>query len=456
MMEQARGKRAAVIQHEAVETLGGNFTTVLEEAGFRLIPVPLYREAPTFERLDVPDLAEVDLIVALGGPMSANDDLPALRQEMDYLRAAATGNPPTPVLGICLGAQLLSRALGGEVQPTGGYQFGLRKIDVTAAGAADPVFREIAVPLVPTLHGERFTVPGAGTLLAEGTMLRRDGAYVRFPMAFRYGMAYGFQFEPQLTLERVARLEPGAGRRLRADGRPLRPGRGGGAQPARVHRLRPALRVPDGAHAAGVPAAYARVSGSAGADDPDGLAIPRQVCALLHAFDRPWWVAGGWAVDLFLGRRTRPHKDIEIALYRHDQSALQEHLAGWNLRKVVDHRRVPWLPGEALTLPVHEIHGRGPDGQALEILLNEHDRGRWMFRRDPGITRPAKLVGGRSTDGMPFLRPEIVLLYKSRDAAPDDHADFERATSLMDPESRAWLREALRRHVPGHRWQYDL
>ena len=42
-MEQARGKRAAVIQHEAVETLGGNFTTVLEEAGFRLIPVPLYR-----------------------------------------------------------------------------------------------------------------------------------------------------------------------------------------------------------------------------------------------------------------------------------------------------------------------------------------------------------------------------------------------------------------------------
>ena len=44
-MEQARGKRAAVIQHEAVETLGGNFTTVLEEAGFRLIPVPLYRGA---------------------------------------------------------------------------------------------------------------------------------------------------------------------------------------------------------------------------------------------------------------------------------------------------------------------------------------------------------------------------------------------------------------------------
>ena len=202
-MEQARGKRAAVIQHEAVETLGGNFTTVLEEAGLRLIPVPLYREASAFERLDAPDLAEIDLVVALGGPMSANDDLPALRQEMDYLRSATTGSPPTPVLGICLGAQLLSRALGGEVAPTGGYQFGLRKIDVTAAGAADPVFREIAVPLVPTLHGERFTVPDGGELLAEGTMLRRDGAWLRFPMAFRYGLSYGFQFEPQLTLDEL-------------------------------------------------------------------------------------------------------------------------------------------------------------------------------------------------------------------------------------------------------------
>ena len=262
-MEQARGKRAAVIQHEAVETLGRNFTTVLEEAGFRLIPVPLYREAPGFERLDAPDLAEIDLIVALGGPMSANDDLPALRQEMEYLRAAATGSPPTPVLGICLGAQLLSRALGGKVAPTGGYQFGLRKIDVTAAGAADPVFREIAVPLVPTLHGERFTVPDGGALLAEGTMLRRDGAWLRFPMAFRYGALLRLPVRAAAHPGRAARLEPGAGRRLRADGRPFRPGRGIGAQPARVHRLRPALRAADGAHAAGVSAAFAGVSADA-------------------------------------------------------------------------------------------------------------------------------------------------------------------------------------------------
>ena len=200
-------KHSVIIQHIAVETLGGNFTGLLHEAGFKLTTVPVYAGAPDFAAFDAPHLSEVDLIVSLGGPMSANDNYPALIQEIAYLREAATGDvgnrPPTPVVGICLGAQLLSRALGGAVAPTGGYQFGLRKIDITAAGAADPVFSQIEIPLVPTLHGEQFTVPPQATLLAEGTMLRRDGAYVRFPMAFRYGTSYAFQFEPQLTLDEL-------------------------------------------------------------------------------------------------------------------------------------------------------------------------------------------------------------------------------------------------------------
>ena len=200
-------RHAVIIQHIAVETLGANFTGLLHDAGFSITTVPLYASAPEFKTFDAPDLSEVDLIVSLGGPMSANDNYPALIQEMQYLRDAATGSlgaaPPTPVVGICLGAQLLSRALGGAVAPTGGYQFGLRKIDITAEGATDPVFSNIATPLVPTLHGEQFTVPPDAVRLADGTMLRRDGAYVRFPMAFGYGLSYGFQFEPQLTWEEL-------------------------------------------------------------------------------------------------------------------------------------------------------------------------------------------------------------------------------------------------------------
>ena len=194
-------RRALVIQHIAVETLGANFSAVLADAGFATIPLlAAGAGSDGAGRFAPPAPAELDLIVSLGGPQSANDRNPALQQqEIEYLRAAAAGDPPVPVVGVCLGAQLLARALGGAVAATGGYQFGLRKIEVTAAGAADPAFREVAVPLVPTLHGERFSVPPGAALLATGTMLRRDGSYVCIPMAFRSGLSYGFQFEPQLT-----------------------------------------------------------------------------------------------------------------------------------------------------------------------------------------------------------------------------------------------------------------
>ena len=133
-------KRAVIIQHHPVETLGANFTAILRDGGFEIATVPVYEGAPDFADFDAPDVSDVDLVVALGGPMSANDNYSALIQEMAYLRAAATGDvgnrEPTPVVGICLGAQLLSRALGGAVAPTGGYQFGLRKI--TLPRAADP------------------------------------------------------------------------------------------------------------------------------------------------------------------------------------------------------------------------------------------------------------------------------------------------------------------------------
>lgn len=191
-------KKALIIRHAEPETLAANFSGVLEQHGFQLQPCNIFASAPAFDRFAPPPLKQVDLIVALGGPQSANDDYPAIHQEHAYLRRAMA--LAKPVLGICLGAQIMATALGGTVKPTGGYQFGLRKLDVTAAGDADPVFGQLAIPLAPTLHGECFSIPHGATRLAEAHMLCRDGSYRRINMAFRYGNAYGFQFEPQLTL----------------------------------------------------------------------------------------------------------------------------------------------------------------------------------------------------------------------------------------------------------------
>ena len=194
-------KRALIIRHHESETMGSNFRGILEHHDFEFIPCNIFESAPRYDAFDPPSLDEVDLIMAFGGPMSVNDDLPALHAERRYMREALAREKP--VFGVCLGAQMMATALGGTVEPSGGYQFGLRKIHVTAAGDSDPVFEKIATPLVPTLHGECFSVPEGAVKLAEADMLCRDGSFRRINMAFRYGLSYAFQFEPQLTLDEL-------------------------------------------------------------------------------------------------------------------------------------------------------------------------------------------------------------------------------------------------------------
>jgi hypothetical protein len=106
-----------------------------------------------------------------------------------------------------------------------------------------------------------------------------------------------------------------------------------------------------------------------------GFEVVRSVAGLFSTFRRPWYIAGGWALDLFLGRVTREHHDIDVAIFREDQHELRNHLEGWGFQKVVkrgNHVREAWDKHELLSLPVHEVHARGPGGDSeLEVLLNE-------------------------------------------------------------------------------------
>jgi hypothetical protein len=185
--------------------------------------------------------------------------------------------------------------------------------------------------------------------------------------------------------------------------------------------------------------------------------VPLKVLELLAGFDKAWFVAGGWAIDLFIGRVTRTHEDIEIAILRQDQLALQSYLTGWKFEKVIPGqkmRREKWNQQEWLALPVHEIHARNAasDPSALEILLNESSVDEWKFRRNLKITRPLSMIGLRSKDGIPYLNPEIVLLYKAKDPTRRDEADFENAVQILDTERKRWLKQALAVCHPGHRW----
>ena len=181
---------------------------------------------------------------------------------------------------------------------------------------------------------------------------------------------------------------------------------------------------------------------------------PQQVAALFQAFSGPWWVAGGWAIDLFIGRQTRPHEDIDIAVLRCDQHVVHDALPGWVLYAVDPPGTLrPWRRTETLPLSVNNIWCRpSPDEPwGLQVLLENADGDRWCYRRDARITRPVASLG-EERDGVPAISPEVQLLYKSKGLRPRDEHDFSHALPLLDPRRKEWLAAALSIIQPDHPW----
>ncbi|MEM3085813.1 MAG: type 1 glutamine amidotransferase [Halobacteria archaeon] len=153
-------------------------------------------------------------VVVLGGPQSANDRDAPTRQALRAIRRVARAG--TPFLGICLGAQMLARALGAPVARAPAPEYGGGVVRLTSAGRRDPLFRGVPARL-PVLqwHGETFGVPPRGVLLAKGTACPRQ--------AFRVGRAWGVQFHNEATPPMVERWAGAGAAELRRAG--VEPGR---------------------------------------------------------------------------------------------------------------------------------------------------------------------------------------------------------------------------------------
>lgn len=193
----------------------------------------------------------------------------------------------------------------------------------------------------------------------------------------------------------------------------------------------------------------------------EGFAPIHQVAEELRDFPAPWYIGGGWALDLYLGRVTRVHHDVDVVVSRADQLALQQHLTerGWKLLAPFEGRLQPWPMHLRLELPRHQVHALR-SGAFIDFLLTDQDGGVWRYRREPAIIRHMSRVGLRSDDGIPFLAPELVLLFKSKNTSgrerSKDQADFEEAYTKLEPERRAWLRWALTAVEPSHAWVEQL
>jgi len=172
--------RVLVIMH--VENEGpGVFGELLRAAGAEVQVARLHLGDA------LPDPRELDAALTMGGPMNVYEEqrYPFLRDETGFLQMAAAHD--LPVLGICLGAQMIAKAAGAAVTKNPVEEVGWGTVSLTGEGLADPLFRGLPATLpVFQWHGDTFGVPEGGALLATGVDCHHQ--------ACRFKRSYGLQF----------------------------------------------------------------------------------------------------------------------------------------------------------------------------------------------------------------------------------------------------------------------
>jgi len=157
---------------------------------------------------------------------------------------------------------------------------------------------------------------------------------------------------------------------------------------------------------------------------------------------------------LHLGGRTRSHADLDIGCFRNDLAVLRRDLGDWEFYAAIPGTLKRLGPEERPPAEANSLwcHSTGTEEWWLEILLDERDGPDWVFRRCRRVKWPTATLALRSPGRMPYLRPEIQLLYKAKASRAKDDADFERLLPALSGKQLSWLGSALETWEPGHRW----
>ena len=175
----------------------------------------------------------------------------------------------------------------------------------------------------------------------------------------------------------------------------------------------------------------------------------------MAGFDRPWWVVGGWAIEAATGYR-REHEDTDVSVLTCDVPAFVEFMMGrwhvWNnvggvlhplgerWPTVDDPRSQLWLRADASSPWI------------VDIPLTPDIDGLWSNKVLAKHVAPVDEVTWVADDGIRYLLPEIVLVYKARRRRAKDEPDFEATLPLLNDQRREWMREALKSLNPDHPW----
>jgi hypothetical protein len=203
----------------------------------------------------------------------------------------------------------------------------------------------------------------------------------------------------------------------------------------------------------------------------------------LEPLDAKWFVSGGWAIDMFLGRVTRARCDLDISVPHAERLGCIEFFLsqGWQIEgKLGDgfktirvlsdceeaiHYFWSFPKGVGFICEYHDEWGnRRIDYQRetqteldyLEVFFDRCEHGDFIYHRDPQITRDLELAI-LERDGVRYLAPELVLLFKSKTLSKKNTDDFQVVIDYIDRDAKKWLIKALSRlYEDSHPWLDQL
>jgi hypothetical protein len=179
---------------------------------------------------------------------------------------------------------------------------------------------------------------------------------------------------------------------------------------------------------------------------------PDDVMTRLSSTNTRWYVVAGWALDLFIGHQTRPHDDIEIGVPTDSFEEIRKALGDFDFDVVDSGRRWPLISDAYASTFQTWLRDPKTGVYHLDIFREPHNGSEWLCRRNESIRMPYSQLICYSRDGIPYMSPEVALLFKAKGLREKDQVDFDEVLPLLSPRQIDWLRENLELLHPGHVW----
>jgi hypothetical protein len=179
--------------------------------------------------------------------------------------------------------------------------------------------------------------------------------------------------------------------------------------------------------------------------------------SLMKEFNKPWFVAGGWTIDIFVNEITRNHKDMDICIFREDTEYALKYFENWDINVAIpgEHRLEKVIHLNDTDLPRYCLH-LFREQEFIELLLTDRDEDQVIFRKNKQIKMNISDFY-KKTGGIPYVNPAWQLLFKSLNSREEDEHDFRiYLNRVEDTTSKLWLLQYMIQINGNERWIKEL